>query len=160
MPIQIINGDLIVMKTDAIVNAANTSLTMGGGVCGSIFRAAGIEAMTKACQALKSCPTGQAVITPGFNLAARYVIHTVGPVWRGGQNREPELLAACYQNSLQLILDHGGQSIAFPLISAGVYGYPKLQALSVAQKAIHDFLVSLNSSAKIEEELTVFLVLR
>ncbi|MDR1607614.1 MAG: macro domain-containing protein [Deltaproteobacteria bacterium] len=159
MPFQIINGDLIAMKTEAIVNAANSSLAMGGGVCGAIFRAAGPAEMTKACQAIGHCPTGQAVITPGFGLAAKYVIHAVGPVWRGGQNGEPELLASCYQNSLNLALANNCQSIAFPLISAGIYGYPKDLALQVAEKSVTTFFAK-DPKAELSSCLTVFLVLR
>jgi O-acetyl-ADP-ribose deacetylase (regulator of RNase III) len=154
MPFIVVVGDLTQMKTDAIVNAANSSLTMGGGVCGAIFQAAGVKELTQACQAIGQCPTGQAVITPGFNLAAKYIIHTVGPVWSGGQNNESDLLANCYQNSLKLAFLNNCQSIAFPLISAGIFGYPKDQAKTIAEKTINSFLSALNADFK------AYLVLR
>ena len=140
MPFQIIRNDITRLEADAIVNAANTQLQAGGGVCGSIFRAAGYQQLQKACDRLAPCPVGQAVITPGFGLPARYVIHTPGPVWHGGQSGEPELLAACYLNSLRLAKAHSLQSVAFPLISAGIYGYPRAQAIEVAAGAIRQFL--------------------
>ena len=140
MPFQIIRNDITRLEADAIVNAANTQLQAGGGVCGSIFRAAGYQQLQEVCDRLAPCPVGQAVITPGFGLPARYVIHTPGPVWHGGQSGEPELLAACYLNSLRLAKAHSLQSVAFPLISAGIYGYPRAQAIEVAAGAIRQFL--------------------
>lgn len=140
MPFHIVNNDITKMQVDAIVNAANTSLKMGGGVCGAIFRAAGAEQLQAACDAIGGCRTGQAVITPGFNLEAKYVIHTPGPVWQGGGKGEEGLLRSCYLNSLELAKQHGCKSVAFPLISAGIYGYPKEQAMKVATTAIGDFL--------------------
>lgn len=140
MPFTIVRNDITRMQVDAIVNAANTSLRMGGGVCGAIFKAAGPEKLQAACSALGGCETGQAVITPGFNLSAQYVIHTPGPVWKGGQQGEEALLRQCYINSLLLAEKHGLESIAFPLISAGIYGYPRKEALQIAVAAIKDFL--------------------
>ncbi|HHX75242.1 MAG TPA: macro domain-containing protein [Firmicutes bacterium] len=140
MPFHIVNNDITKMQVDAIVNAANTSLKMGGGVCGAIFRAAGAEQLQAACDAIGGCRTGQAVITPGYKLPAKYVIHTPGPVWQGGDKGEEQLLRSCYLSSLELAKQHGCKSVAFPLISAGIYGYPKEQAMKVATTAIGDFL--------------------
>lgn len=117
---------------DAVVNAANEGLWPGGGVCGAIFEAAGYDDLYAACSAIGHCDTGDAVITPGFALKARYVIHAVGPVWRGGGNGEPELLANCYARALDLAAENGCKSIAFPLISSGIFGYPKEDAWRVA----------------------------
>jgi O-acetyl-ADP-ribose deacetylase (regulator of RNase III) len=151
MPLHIIHDDITTMKSDAIVNAANTGLRMGGGVCGAIFKAAGIEELTRACAPLAPIKTGEAVITPAFALKASYIIHTAGPVYRDGKSGEAELLAACYHNSLALATEHNLSSIAFPLISSGIYGYPKDEALAVATDAINTFLR--------EETMEVYLVL-
>lgn len=133
-------ADITTLDLDAIVNAANERLAMGGGVCGAIFRAAGEREMTAACAPLAPCPTGEARITPGFALPARHVIHTVGPVWYGGDQGEPALLAACYRNSLALLRGAGGRSIAFPAISTGIFGYPPARAAHVAVATVRDDL--------------------
>jgi O-acetyl-ADP-ribose deacetylase (regulator of RNase III) len=137
-------GDITRLEVDAIVNAANERMLGGGGVDGAIHRAAGPE-LLEACRAIAEvkpgvrCPTGEARITPGFRLPARYVIHTVGPVWRGGRHGEPEQLAACYRSSLALARDRGVRSIAFPAISCGAYGYPPDQAATIAACEIRAF---------------------
>ena len=130
------------MKVDAIVNAANTTLLGGGGVDGAIHRAAGPE-LLEACLRLNGCQTGQAKITPGFDLPAKYVIHTVGPVWSGGANGEEDLLASCYRNSLQLAVDNHCNNIAFPAISTGVYRFPLGQATRIALKTCQSFSLQL-----------------
>ena len=128
------------LDTDAIVNAANEGLWAGGGVCGAIFRAAGYDRLQDACDAIGHCDTGSAVITPGFDLKARYIIHAVGPRWSGGKHREPELLYSAYYKSLELALENGCRSIGFPLISAGIFGYPLQGAWQTAVRACGDFL--------------------
>jgi O-acetyl-ADP-ribose deacetylase len=142
----IIQGDITKLAVDAIVNAANSSLLGGGGVDGAIHRAAGSELLA-ACQQLNGCQTGRAKITPGYRLPAHYVIHTVGPVWHGGNDREPELLASCYRESLVLAVTHQIQTIAFPAISCGVYGYPIELAAQVALETVYTFLAQDDSIA-------------
>lgn len=149
MPLEIVRNDITQMACDAIVNAANSRLAGGGGVDGAIHAAAGPE-LLEACRKLGGCPTGEAKITPGFKLPASYVIHTVGPVWQGGGAGEAELLAACYRNSLALARDHECRSVAFPMISTGVYGYPKEAALEIAVREISHFLL--------EHDMLVYLV--
>ena len=136
MPFEITRNDLTKMRVDAIVNAANTSLQMGGGVCGAIFGAAGAEKLQAACNPLAPIKTGEAVITPGFDLPAKYVIHAAGPVYRDGNHDEEAQLRSCYTNALDLANKNGCESVAFPLISSGIYGYPKDEALAVATSAI------------------------
>ena len=140
MPLKIICDDITKMCVDAIVNAANTDLRMGGGVCGAIFSAAGAEKLQAACGKLSPIQTGEAVITRGFALQAKHIIHTAGPVYRDGKQGEEALLRSCYSNALDLARKHCCESVAFPLISSGIYGYPKDEALSVATSAIGDWL--------------------
>ena len=133
-------ADIAQMDVDAVVNAANSGLRAGGGVCGAIFRAAGHADLQRACDAIGHCDTGDAVITPGFALKARYIVHAVGPVWKGGRAGEEELLASCYERSLDVASANGCTSIAFPLISSGIFGYPKRDAWRVALTACADWL--------------------
>ncbi|WP_317851924.1 macro domain-containing protein [Planococcus sp. 4-30] len=151
MPLEIVREDITNVEADAIVNAANSELQMGGGVCGAIFRAAGAEQLQKACDEIGHCPVGAAVFTDSFQLPSKYIIHTVGPIWQGGYEGEEELLRSCYRNSLELARSLDCASIAFPLISSGIYGYPKEQAKQVAVSEIEKFIQ--------EHEMTVYLVL-
>lgn len=138
MTMRAIQSDITTLSVDAIVNAANERLAMGGGVCGAIFRAAGEAALAGACAPLAPCPVGQARITPGFALPARFVIHAVGPVWYGGDRDEAALLAGCYTHSLALLREAGGRSIAFPAISTGIFGYPPQRATRIAVAAVRE----------------------
>ena len=142
MPFTIVRDDITHLRVDAIVNAANEHLWQGGGVCGAIFAAAGARKLQAACSKIGHCDTGSAVATPAFGLKARYIIHAVGPVWSGGLHGERALLASCYRSSLELAESLGCTSIAFPLLSAGIYGYPQAEALEVAQQEIRAYLAT------------------
>jgi len=151
MPLEIRRCDIASVPADAVVNAANAYLMMGSGVCGSIFRGAGAEKMQAACDAIGGCKVGHAVVTPGFDLPAKYVFHAVGPVWRGGDSSEEEFLRSCYRSCLSLAKQYELESIAFPLISAGSFGYPREAALDIALSEFRRFLET--------EELHIILVL-
>jgi O-acetyl-ADP-ribose deacetylase (regulator of RNase III)/transcriptional regulator with XRE-family HTH domain len=152
MPLRLVAQNIVTMDVDAIVNAANSGLRMGGGVCGAIFSAAGPSELQKECETIGFCQTGQAVITKGYALRARHIIHTVGPVWYGGQKGEKAHLQGCYRNSLKLAAANGCKSVAFPLISSGIFGYPKDLALKEAMETIAEYL-------REHDEMEVFLVL-
>ncbi|MCC3864003.1 macro domain-containing protein [Terrisporobacter petrolearius] len=150
MPFQILHNDITNMNTDVIVNAANSKLLMGGGVCGAIFRAAGEKELQKECEKIKHCPVGQAVITKAYNLKSKYIIHTVGPIYKDGNSDEAKFLKSAYETSLKLAKDYNLKSIAFPLISSGIYGYPKKEALNIAVSTTKEFLA--------ENEMDIYLV--
>lgn len=151
MPLLIVRNDITKMKVEAIVNAANPSLLGGGGVDGAIHKAAGAE-LLKECKTLNGCDVGEAKITKGYNLPCKYVIHTVGPIYKDGKHGEKEKLECCYKNSLKLAKEYGLETVAFPLISAGAYGYPRQEALKIASKTITDFLSN-------NHDMTVYMVI-
>ena len=150
MAFQIVHNDITNMDTEAIVNAANSNLVMGGGVCGAIFKSAGEEELQKECKEIGTCEVGNSVITRGYNLKAKYIIHTVGPIWRGGSYHEEEYLKSAYKSALQLAKENNIKSISFPLISSGIYGYPKKEALNIAVDTIKEFLMN--------EDMDIYLV--
>lgn len=135
MSIEVWRGDITTLDVDAVVNAANAALAPGAGVCGAVFGAAGPE-LVAACRNIGHCDPGDAVVTPGFGLRARWIIHTVGPVWRGGDHGEAEVLASCYQRSLALAADRGLRSVAFPAVATGIYGYPADEAATIAVSTV------------------------
>lgn len=151
MAFYIVSEDITKMEVDAVVNAANKALAGGGGVDGAIHRAAGPE-LDKACAEIGGCATGEAVVTWGFNMDAIYIIHTVGPIWRGGGNNEEALLRSCYRKSVEEAVSHNARSIAFPLISGGVYGYPKSEAVRIAVE-------ELSKAAAAQEKMEFYLTL-
>ena len=153
MPFAIVRNDIARVHADAVVNAANTGLQEGGGVCGAIFAAAGRERMRSACDAIGRCPTGGAVVTPAFDLPARWCIHAVGPVWQGGGHGEEQALHSCYQSIFERVLELGARSVAFPLISAGIFGYPQDRALVVVREETRAFLAEHDD---VEVTLVVF----
>jgi len=146
--IEVTQGDITTLEVDAIVNAANTQLKRGGGVDGAIHRAAGPE-LQKACDEIGGCPTGEAVVTPGFELPAQHVIHTVGPVWSGGGKGEDQALAGAYRNSLARAEEKGAKTVAFPAISTGVYGYPLDRATAIAVSTVRDWLAGHDRPEKV-----------
>ena len=150
MPFQIVRNDIAKMNVDAVVNAANSELLAGGGVCGALFDGAGRENLARACNAIGHCDTGDAVVTPGFALPARFIVHAVGPIWRGGSAGEADALRSCYERSLALALELRCESIAFPLISTGTFGYPKAEALAIVQSVVSAFLA--------EHDMDIYLV--
>ena len=141
MTLKVVQEDITKLKLDAIVNAANTTLLGGGGVDGAIHKAAGKE-LLKECQTIGGCPTGEVRITKGYNLPAKYVIHAVGPVWRGGKHNERELLASCYKNSMRTALKHNIKTIGFPNISTGIYRFPKEEAAQIAINTVKTFITN------------------
>jgi O-acetyl-ADP-ribose deacetylase len=151
MPLQLIRQDISKVNADVIVNAANASLEPGGGVCGAIFEAAGFNQLRQACLAIGHCEVGQTVVTPAFSLSAKYIFHTVGPKWQGGNQGEYELLRQCYETALTLAIQYNCESIAFPLIASGQYGFPKEQAFMIANEVCQHFLA--------DHELHIYLVL-
>lgn len=153
MPFSIVRNDIARVHADVLVNAANTHLAEGGGVCGALFAAAGREQMRAACDAIGGCPTGSAVATPAFNLPARWCVHAVGPIWRGGGHGEEAALRSCYQSMFARVVELGAWSVAYPLISAGIYGYPAEAALAVAREETRAFLAKHDD---IEVTLVVF----
>ena len=146
--IDVIRGDITKLQVDAIVNAANTTLLRGGGVDGAIHRAAGPELLAE-CRTLGGCRPGKAKLTRGYRLPARFVIHTVGPIWRGGKHGEAETLATCHRNSLQVAVENGARTIAFPAISCGAYGYPIEKAARIAVNTTREFLASVDKIDKV-----------
>ncbi len=136
----VVNGDVTRMDVDAVVNAANEELVRGGGVCGAIFAAADDPGLEEECRKLAPCPTGSAVVTGAYNMQAKYIVHAVGPIWKGGSHREEEQLHDAYINALKVAKEKGCKSIAFPLISSGIYGYPREDALRVAMGAVNEYL--------------------
>jgi len=139
--LRVVTADITSLDVDAIVNAANEGLARGGGVCGAIFRAAGAQ-LDQACRRIAPCPTGEARVTPGFDARARWIVHAVGPVWRGGSQGEAALLASAYRHALQAAANAGARSVAFPAISTGIYGYPREAAAGVAVATVRDWLAT------------------